>query len=138
MAQDINRLLMDLLGILSQATGMIANHLRGGAPAAVPMVEEAPELEEPGEPASALDRIQQYEPTPAAAAQQTAAPRKRGRRGKLNISAADLKKMYVDDRMTTKQIAEKFGVAPGTVAQRVMKLGLTKRGPSPMKGKKKK
>ncbi len=133
---DTNRLLMDLLQVLSKATGLIAAHLRGNAP--LPEVEEIvmPDAPPPAaEPTSALDRIQQYEPGPAAA-EAAPAPKKRGRRGKLNISEAELKKMYVTDGMTAKQIAEKFGVAPGTVAQRVMKLGLSKRGPSPMKGKK--
>ncbi len=134
MPQDINALLMNLLEILSKATGLIAAHLRGNAPA--PSVEEVAVPEAPPAATSALDRIQQYEPGPAAA--EAAAPKKRGRRGKLNISEADLKKMYVTDGMTAKQIAEKFGVAHGTVAQRVMKLGLSKRGPSPMKGKKRK
>ncbi len=131
---DTNRLLMDLLQVLSKATGLIAAHLRGNAP--LPEVEEivVPDVAPAAETTSALDRIQQYEPGPAAA--EAAAPKKRGRRGKLNISEADLKKMYVTDGMTAKQIAEKFGVAHGTVAQRVMKLGLSKRGPSPMKGKK--
>jgi hypothetical protein len=139
MPQDINPLLMNLLEILSKATGLIAAHLRGNAPASyapAPSVEEVAVPEPVPAATSALDRIQDYEPAPAAVAEEADTPKKRGRRGKLNISEADLKKMYVADGLTAKQIAAKFGVAPGTVAQRVMKLGLSKRGPSPMKGRK--
>jgi uncharacterized protein YjcR len=35
--------------------------------------------------------------------------------------------MYVDQGMTAKRIAEKYGVSAATVAQRVMKLGISKR-----------
>ena len=54
-------------------------------------------------------------------------PGKRGRRSSFNVTEAELKKMYITDGMTAKAIAEKYGVAPVTVAQRAMKLGLSKR-----------
>jgi hypothetical protein len=60
-------------------------------------------------------------------------PAKRGRRSSFEITKEELKKMYVDEGMTAKEIAEKYGVAPVTVAQRAMKLGISKRA---KKGKK--
>ena len=134
MHDDVSRLLMELLGNLTYASKKITDVLQAmhrgqeccaEAPAATETI------------ANALDRIQEFEPGPADdgdAADE--APKKRGRRGKFNITEAGLKKLYVEDGLTAKQIAEKYGVMRGTVAQRVMKLGLSKRGPSPMKGKK--
>jgi len=51
----------------------------------------------------------------------------RGRRGKFNITKEELKKLYIDQGMTGKAIAEKYGVSSVTVAQRAMKMGLSKR-----------
>ena len=52
---------------------------------------------------------------------------KRGPRGSFNVTKEELAKMR--ETMTAKQIAEKYGVSPGTVAQKAMKLGLaTPRG----------
>ena len=138
MHDEVSRLLMELLGNLTYASKKITDVLQAmhkgqeccvAAPAATPALSAAEEI------ANALDRIQVFEPGPAVEAAEDA-PKKRGRRGKLTITEAELKKLYVEDRMTAKQIGAKYGVKPGTVAQRVMKLGLSKRGPSPMKGKK--
>jgi len=52
----------------------------------------------------------------------------RGRRSKFDITKEELKKLYVDQGMTAKEIAAKYGVAPVTVAQRAMKMGISKRG----------
>jgi hypothetical protein len=143
MSSDANQNLMEILGLLSEATKRITDMLRGvssgpssiavaraPAPAAAPQDSPAPVPVE-----SALDRIQEFQEAGAPAED---ASQRRGRRGRLTISEADLKKLYVDEGKTAKQIAEIYGVAPGTVAQRVMKLGLSKRGPSPMKGKSRK
>ena len=138
MHDDVSRLLMELLGNLTYASKKITDVLQAmhkgqeccAAPAAAPAAADEAI-------ANALDRIQQFEPGPAAMEAAEAAPKKkRGRRGKFKITEAELKKLYVEDGLTAKKIAEKFGAKPGTVAQRVMKLGLSKRGPSPMKGKK--
>ncbi len=51
-------------------------------------------------------------------------------RGRLTATPEELKKLYIDDGKTAKQIAEQFGVHPGTISQRLMKLGLTKREPA--------
>ena len=138
MHDDVSRLLMELLGNLTYASKKITDVLQAmhkgqeccaEAPAAAPAATEAP--------ANALDRIQAFEPGPAVMEDAEDAPKKkRGRRGKFKITEAELKKLYVEDGLTAKKIAEKYGVKPGTVAQRVMKLGLSKRGPSPMKGNK--
>src|SRR6266545_1345781 len=51
----------------------------------------------------------------------------RAPRGSFNVTKDELAKMR--ESMTAKEIAEKYGVSPGTVAQRAMKLGLaTPRG----------
>lgn len=157
-----NRLLMELLSLLSRATGLVAAHLRGNAPPLPdPVVEDPPEVDAPlqvlaptavSEKAEArearsaaavaaespLDRIQKWEP--GAAVEEAPSPgrgRRRGR-GRLDVSPEELKRLYVDEGLTAKAIGEKFGVSHGTVAQRVMKLGLSKRGPSPMRGRRKK
>ena len=135
---------MDLLGLLSEATSRITQLLRGGAPISlgsrIQMAIPAPAAGDNGHDAPAaapaLDRILEYEKPEAGEMEEASAPKRRGRRGKLNIEEAELKKLYIDQGLTAKEIGEKFGVAPGTVAQRVMKLGLSKRGPSPAKGKK--
>ena len=133
MHDDVSRLLMELLGNLTYASKKITDVLQA-MHAGQECCAEAPAATEA--PANALDRIQAFEPGPAAREAAEDAPKKRGRRGKFNITEAELKKLYVEDGLTAKKIAEKFGVMRGTVAQRVMKLGLSKRGPSPMKGKK--
>jgi len=136
----VSRLLMELLGNLTYASKKITDVLQAmhkgqeccaAAPTVAPVSAATEAI------ANALERIQEFESGPAAVEAADGAPKKkRGRRGKLIITEAELKKLYVEDRMTAKQIGEKYGVKPGTVAQRVMKLGLSKRGPSPMKGKK--
>ncbi len=138
MAQDVNAALMDILGLLSEASHRLTSLMRGGAPVSLPR-EPASAFSEPAEetPSSSLDRIQEFEPGPKATADVVEEmPKRRGRRGKFNVSTEDLKKMYVDQGMTAKAIGEKYGVAHGTVAQRVMKLGLSKRGKREKKGKK--
>ena len=58
--------------------------------------------------------------------------RKRAPRGSFNVTKEELSKMR--ETMTAKQIAAKYGVSAGTVAQKAMKMGLaTPRG---KKGKK--
>lgn len=73
---------------------------------------------------SALDRIQEFEPGAKVAEAEVEAPRKRG---KLSATPEELKKLYIDERMTAKEIAEKYGCAPGTVAIKLQKLGISKR-----------
>ena len=140
MHDDVSRLLMELLGNLTYASKKITDVLQAmhkGQECCVSAPSAAPALSAAEEIANALDGIQVFEPGPAAVeAAEDAPKKKRGRRGKFKITEAELKKLYVEDRMTAKQIGAKYGVKPGTVAQRVMKLGLSKRGPSPMKGKK--
>src|ERR1041384_4971603 len=145
MAQDLNAALMDLLGLLSEAQHRVTTLLRGGSPvrltsASLVQPPAAPEAEENGFEApksSALDRVQEY-PKPGVDVVEVT-PGKRGRRGKLPADFDQIGKgLYIDQDMSAKEIGEKFGVSHGTVAQRVMKLGLSKRGPSPAKGKKRK
>ena len=142
MSKDVNAVLMELLGILSEATRKITDALRGVSPQhSAPRDAKAVDVLTIVEPAptNALDRIQEFEPGPAAAEAQEEAPKKRGRRGKLPANFNEIVKgLYIDKDMSAKEIGEKFGVSHGTVAQRVMKLGLSKRGPSPAKGKKRK
>jgi hypothetical protein len=59
-------------------------------------------------------------------------PGKRAKRGSFNVTKEELAKLR--ETFTAKEIGEKFGVSPMTVAQRASKLGLT----SPRKGKGKK
>ena len=47
---------------------------------------------------------------------------KRGPRGKFEVTKEELAKMR--ETMTAKEIAEKYGVSAGTVAQKAMKMGL--------------
>ncbi len=49
------------------------------------------------------------------------------KRSKLTATDAQLRRMYVDQGMTAKQIAKKYGVSAGTVAVRASNLGLKKR-----------
>ena len=57
----------------------------------------------------------------------TGMPKKRKNGGKLKISREELRKLYLTDGLTAKQIAEKCGVSHGTVAERIIKLGLSRR-----------
>ena len=112
MAQDVNAALMDLLGLLSEATSRVTQLLRGGAPLSVastrvmmPVVEtvaeEAPAAGSNG--GSALDRVN--------ADVVDVTPKKRGRRRKFNITPEELKKHYIDQGMSAKEIGEKYGVS---------------------------
>ena len=138
MHDDVSRLLMELLGNLTYASKKITDVLqamhKGQECCAAPPAAAPADADEAI--ANALDRIQAFEPGPAAVEAAEAAPKKRGRRGKLTITESELKKLYVEEGLTARTIAEKYGVTPGTVALRVMKLGISKRGPSPRKGKK--
>ena len=92
-------------------------------PQAAPGVQEAPPASQ-----SPLDRVQEAEP-------EAETKRKRGR---LDATPQELKKLYVDEGLTAKKIAEKYGCAAGTVAIRLQKLGIGKREKAGKgKGKKK-
>ena len=138
MPQGPDQDLMEILALLSEATKKMTEILLGGTPittsggvVSLPTPASAPTESQARSP---LDRIQQYEPGPAAQAATEGRPRKRGR---FKISDEELKRMYLEKGMTAREIGEIFGVAAGTVAQKVMKLGLSKRGTSPKKGKEK-
>lgn len=64
---------------------------------------------------------------------------RKGKRGRITATADELKKMYLQDGMTAKQIAAKYNVSAGAVAVRLSKEGLTKRAGGAKKsgGKKK-
>ncbi len=104
------------------------------SPAPAPLAAHAPPRD--GAPARALDaapgRRPASEEAPAGDAEEEepsrpARRRRQGRKTRLNCTREELKRMYVDQGMTAKQIAEKYGVAAVTVAQRAMKLGISKR-----------
>ena len=52
-------------------------------------------------------------------------PKKRSK--KLDISKEELSKMYLEDKMTAREISMKLGCSSGTVAKRLMALGISKR-----------
>jgi hypothetical protein len=130
---QLSRLLMDLLGSLTDASKKITEvmmAMAGPAAAAAPAPVAAPEPT-PAEPSvaekvtRALDRIQEFEPGPKA---QEEKPRKRAKRGKLTITADALKKAYVDENRTAKSIAEEHGVSPATINLRLREWKISKRG----------
>ena len=131
---QLSRLLMDLLGSLTDASSKITEVMRamaGPAPIAAPTPVAGPEptsatsnvVEE--KVTRALDRIQEFEPGPKA---QEDKPRKRGKRGKLTITSDALKKAYVDENRTAKSIAEEHGVSPATINLRLREWKISKRG----------
>jgi ATP-dependent Clp protease ATP-binding subunit ClpA len=100
------------------AKASVKAQARGPAlPAKAPAIEEDEEE----------DREDEDEAPVSSRKSDGARPGKRGKRSRLDISKEELKKMYVDQGMTAKRIAEKYGVSAATVAQRVMKLGISKR-----------
>ena len=48
--------------------------------------------------------------------------------GTFNISYEELLKLYIDDKLTTVQIANMFGVNDSTVYRRLVKCGIQVRG----------
>lgn len=53
---------------------------------------------------------------------------RKGKRGRITATADELKKMYLQDGMTAKEIAAKYSVSAGAVATRLSKEGLSKQG----------
>jgi DNA-binding NarL/FixJ family response regulator len=127
---QLSRMLMDLLGSLTDASKKITEVMRAMAGPAVaataPIEAPAPTPAVPNVVSEtihrALDRIQEFEPG------SRAQERKTRKRGKLNITEAELRKAYVEDGRTAKAIAEEHGVSPATINLRLREWKISKRG----------
>lgn len=71
-------------------------------------------------------------PPAAAKAGAPAAQGKRGRRGKFNVTKEELQELYINQNLSGKEIAMRYGVSPVTVALKAKQFGLKKRGKGAM------
>jgi hypothetical protein len=145
MDRDLNRLLFELLGTLSEATRKISEILcreAGGGPGA------AEEAAEPvarlgaglAEAVTALERAQapeegssedaaapdEVDPPEAADPVEPPAPAVR-RRGRLTVTEEELRRLYIDEDLPARVIAERFGVSAAAINQRLRLWGIGKR-----------
>ena len=134
MDHQTKEILLEVAGILSDASKKVMDLLRQGSAASLSSASGTqPGPSQPtnnGGSSSPLDRIQEFEPGPKM--QEEEAPRRRAPKGSFAPSKSELETMY--STMSAREIGEKHGVSASTVNLRLRDLGISKPGRNGKKG----